>query len=226
MRDLLLLAIHLLVTLANSSARAACAGSQLSLSCSSINSCHENSLATEGPPPPFSPIVVRATRWLADQQSLPTACAESHHARSPCARADHPLREPTSYPEAIRESQASYAIQVPQGVSPSKIPSAVLLFMPKTKAWPERPFRATHRGHRQAEAPQSEVQLCPHRPADRSRLWHRDRQRCRAPRACQTRSTRAGCRWSESRSEEHTSELQSHLNLVCRLLLEKKKEHT
>src|SRR5207237_3923149 len=29
------------------------------------------------------------------------------------------------------------------------------------------------------------------------------------------------------RSEEHTSELQSHLNLVCRLLLEKKKkQHT
>src|SRR5260370_19310912 len=29
---------------------------------------------------------------------------------------------------------------------------------------------------------------------------------------------------SQSRSEEHTSELQSHLNLVCRLLLEKKKK--
>src|SRR5260370_30125499 len=28
---------------------------------------------------------------------------------------------------------------------------------------------------------------------------------------------------SRLRSEEHTSELQSHLNLVCRLLLEKKK---
>src|SRR5690242_21147043 len=27
-----------------------------------------------------------------------------------------------------------------------------------------------------------------------------------------------------SRSEEHTSELQSHVNLVCRLLLEKKKK--
>src|SRR5438477_4902916 len=27
----------------------------------------------------------------------------------------------------------------------------------------------------------------------------------------------------EERSEEHTSELQSHVNLVCRLLLEKKK---
>src|SRR5260370_23789296 len=29
---------------------------------------------------------------------------------------------------------------------------------------------------------------------------------------------------SSRRSEEHTSELQSHLNLVCRLLLEKKKK--
>src|SRR5690242_21273729 len=30
-------------------------------------------------------------------------------------------------------------------------------------------------------------------------------------------------RAAETRSEEHTSELQSHVNLVCRLLLEKKK---
>src|SRR5260370_2526167 len=30
---------------------------------------------------------------------------------------------------------------------------------------------------------------------------------------------------TDHRSEEHTSELQSHLNLVCRLLLEKKKNH-
>src|SRR6476661_10177886 len=29
---------------------------------------------------------------------------------------------------------------------------------------------------------------------------------------------------ARARSEEHTSELQSHLNLVCRLLLEKKKK--
>src|SRR5260370_31959046 len=50
--------------------------------------------------------------------------------------------------------------------------------------------------------------------------------------AARTRSsTKPGC-WrpaacrhrSPGRSEEHTSELQSHLNLVCRLLLEKKKE--
>src|SRR5260370_9974236 len=38
--------------------------------------------------------------------------------------------------------------------------------------------------------------------------------------ALQSAST-TGERW---RSEEHTSELQSHLNLVCRLLLEKKKK--
>src|SRR5260221_6188009 len=31
------------------------------------------------------------------------------------------------------------------------------------------------------------------------------------------------CKRSPSRSEEHTSELQSHSDLVCRLLLEKKK---
>src|SRR5690242_20813786 len=36
----------------------------------------------------------------------------------------------------------------------------------------------------------------------------------------QLRRSRAGV---VARSEEHTSELQSHVNLVCRLLLEKKK---
>src|SRR5260221_5639594 len=46
---------------------------------------------------------------------------------------------------------------------------------------------------------------------------------------------RAGCRrarpvqlspsLADARSEEHTSELQSHSDLVCRLLLEKKKSH-
>src|SRR5260370_27135189 len=34
----------------------------------------------------------------------------------------------------------------------------------------------------------------------------------------------AGAGRKRGRSEEHTSELQSHLNLVCRLLLEKKKK--
>src|SRR2546430_13737212 len=41
-----------------------------------------------------------------------------------------------------------------------------------------------------------------------------------------TRAPSRACRWSsgvDQRSEEHTSELQSQSNLVCRLLLEKKK---
>src|SRR2546430_9984117 len=45
--------------------------------------------------------------------------------------------------------------------------------------------------------------------------------------AASLRGSRSRCsRWSRSpaRSEEHTSELQSQSNLVCRLLLEKKKK--
>src|SRR2546427_9510829 len=52
----------------------------------------------------------------------------------------------------------------------------------------------------------------------------------RAPTWRSSSSGRGRCRWSKpcgcwtgDRSEEHTSELQSQSNLVCRLLLEKKK---
>src|SRR5260370_27189408 len=54
----------------------------------------------------------------------------------------------------------------------------------------------------------------------------------RSPRGAAALSRNANCgipdvRWEAEgtfwRSEEHTSELQSHLNIVCRLLLEKKK---
>src|SRR2546426_5386407 len=50
----------------------------------------------------------------------------------------------------------------------------------------------------------------------------RDRRDARRPEAC-TRHLPHGGR-AEGRSEEHTSELQSPCNLVCRLLLEKKKK--
>src|SRR5438132_2813245 len=47
---------------------------------------------------------------------------------------------------------------------------------------------------------------------------------------CSRSSSRRSSRWASSRSarrsEEHTSELQSHSDLVCRLLLEKKKKIT
>src|SRR2546429_6942623 len=45
------------------------------------------------------------------------------------------------------------------------------------------------------------------------------------PGGCTPKTPRPG-RPAPRRSEEHTSELQSRLHLVCRLLLEKKKTHT
>src|SRR2546422_2228651 len=46
----------------------------------------------------------------------------------------------------------------------------------------------------------------------------------RGGRAALRRPGRRRARGEEARSEEHTSELQSRLHLVCRLLLEKKKK--
>src|SRR5256885_2532653 len=67
-----------------------------------------------------------------------------------------------------------------------------------------------------------------HRLCDSGRLTA-----ARRPRRCQTGTEEANNKDSTSisigelpRSEEHTSELQSPCNLVCRLLLEKKKKHT
>src|SRR5437016_8239584 len=48
------------------------------------------------------------------------------------------------------------------------------------------------------------------------------RARCSGSGTCGP--SRLSRRWPPSRSEEHTSELQSLTNLVCRLLLEKKKQ--
>src|SRR5256885_9884848 len=60
-------------------------------------------------------------------------------------------------------------------------------------------------------------------------VWAARRRRARRDAAASTfprwRSRRRR-RPSASRSEEHTSELQSPCNLVCRLLLEKKKKHS
>src|SRR5690606_42100631 len=53
-----------------------------------------------------------------------------------------------------------------------------------------------------------------------TRAWRMPRRiRC-----CSTRVSTGGCSAASVRSEEHTSELQSRENLVCRLLLEKKKK--
>src|SRR2546422_4296763 len=47
-----------------------------------------------------------------------------------------------------------------------------------------------------------------------------------SPTSCASPASPSASSPSCSRSEEHTSELQSRLHLVCRLLLEKKKQNT
>src|SRR2546430_12265021 len=65
------------------------------------------------------------------------------------------------------------------------------------------------------------VQLEPERLGDRAH-----RVLCRRVAATALVSLESGDRADVDRSEEHTSELQSQSNLVCRLLLEKKKNST
>src|SRR2546425_2673429 len=62
-------------------------------------------------------------------------------------------------------------------------------------------------------------------PGRRRRTPARPRRAALARRARRGREQRRGMgRWAGRRSEEHTSELQSLAYLVCRLLLEKKKQ--
>src|SRR2546422_4735182 len=73
------------------------------------------------------------------------------------------------------------------------------------------------------------------RSADDSREHRRRRARERCALLASSKGRRElpidfrkRCGWNvpvDTRSEEHTSELQSRLHLVCRLLLEKKKKH-
>src|SRR5690348_17380708 len=66
--------------------------------------------------------------------------------------------------------------------------------------------------------------LFPYTTLFRSGAQHRWLRRCRETRLRLPRRGRRE-RQCEDRSEEHTSELQSPVHLVCRLLLEKKKEN-
>src|SRR2546427_4598314 len=102
------------------------------------------------------------------------------------------------------------------------------------------PYPTLFRSHKKAGGPADAVRgvarerlVLEHTAAELDlRRWRRGRcgrgLRLRAARGCGAlRYTRtAGARLAAfARSEEHTSELQSQSNLVCRLLLEKKKKH-
>src|SRR5256885_8188871 len=77
--------------------------------------------------------------------------------------------------------------------------------------------------------------LFPYTTLFRSYRWCRHRSEAQTPQVQPARRHTVSCaftaevilKWSpleDDRSEEHTSELQSPCNLVCRLLLEKKKK--
>src|SRR6266496_2993105 len=86
--------------------------------------------------------------------------------------------------------------------------------LPPTRAG-QKPASPTDRPRRDLD-PCRAARRLPYRGARR-------RDRCRRRRACRGREGTAGAA-SVARSEEHTSELQSRRDLVCRLLLEKKKK--
>src|SRR5690349_22471091 len=73
--------------------------------------------------------------------------------------------------------------------------------------WPRRPWRCT--GRHPASRAGSPSRCC--------------RSPCASPWPAVTWRLPSTC-WPSTRSEEHTSELQSRRDLVCRLLLEKKKK--
>src|SRR5204862_1663069 len=60
--------------------------------------------------------------------------------------------------------------------------------------------------------------------AQPARAWGAARSGCRGGEEDAGGARRLGIHSSQHRSEEHTSELQSRRDLVCRLLLEKKKK--
>src|SRR2546430_6283933 len=66
--------------------------------------------------------------------------------------------------------------------------------------------------------------LLRHGPQNHFLYFHRP-SRPSGKRTCLPCSPTLTARKADRRSEEHTSELQSQSNLVCRLLLEKKKKH-
>jgi len=67
-----------------------------------------------------------------DQQSLLSPRAESELTRFVGARTDHPVHEATPHPEAVGDSQADRATEVPQGVGRSKVPPDNFFFRQET----------------------------------------------------------------------------------------------
>src|SRR5205823_11510438 len=85
-------------------------------------------------------------------------------------------------------------------------------------------FRSAERGPRAILARQLDQRVAPHRLAERESRALTEQPAVQARRDHDQRLLAQPAR--EGRSEEHTSELQSLAYLVCRLLLEKKKNNS
>src|SRR2546422_11128798 len=98
-----------------------------------------------------------------------------------------------------------------------RLQRAVVLALCDTTAW----AGASGRRHAHGENPFDTLRLMPDKPSRNEEEYFakRDAELLRQQRAA-VQKTAA----ENERSEEHTSELQSRLHLVCRLLLEKKKK--
>src|SRR5256886_3305931 len=118
-------------------------------------------------------------------------------------RVDHLLRKNSGKQSSDRAARAMH---------PESIQRVII---------PEESLHLRHHpiAHRPGNNADCQRRHRPHKTGSRS-----DRHQ---PRNCAgNRAQRAGAPVLDPRSEEHTSELQSQSNLVCRLLLEKKKQTT
>src|SRR5690606_13407489 len=114
----------------------------------------------------------------------------------------HPFQGP---PGAV----VNHGVMAPPGINASSgsgfSPASTVITSPTTSGW----------GSRRESVSSTSAQ----EEAWRRRTWHPDSRNFNAP----TSTLNSVANSENIRSEEHTSELQSRENLVCRLLLEKKK---
>src|SRR5215467_5615993 len=123
-------------------------------------------------------------------------------------------------------SQFVALTQLPQSAPPTRAPAQRRELSTHRTRQPHKPRCASRAAlPRKAPVPEQDPALTHPRLTGRSAPWH-GQPSTPAPCECRSRVSLArpiatGC----LRSEEHTSELQSPCNLVCRLLLEKKKNN-
>src|SRR2546427_5052509 len=131
------------------------------------------------------------------------------------------MRRPAYMPTPVPTMLAMNAVMIPTR-APSHQPTALPRLAPRNvNSLDTAPYLLTHPACRHAAVSVNERDLPDgeDRPAFRRDAVDSEGAHIRRSSVCTARATRRSHRGA--RSEEHTSELQSQSNLVCRLLLEK-----